>query len=214
MPVIPHGTALYGGAFNPPTVGHYAVARLLLQQGFDRVVVMPCHGHTFGKALAPAGDRLALARVCFADLPGVVVSSFEIDAQLGGSTYELLQRLGSDPEHAGTPFFVVIGSDEANFLHRWKRADELRAEARFVIIPRRGHPLGPFAAWARDPRHLILEDDGRLPDAASTEVRAALLADDGATAHRLLSDRVFDEIRARGLYAPSSPVHPEFAPPL
>jgi nicotinate-nucleotide adenylyltransferase len=209
MPTLPPRTALYGGAFNPPTLGHLAVVRRLLRAGFDRVLVMPCHGHTFGKALAPAPDRLALARACFADLPGAVVSSFEIDARLGGSTYELLQRLRCDPDHAETEFFVVIGSDEANLLHRWARADELREEARFVIIPRRGHALDQRAAWAYDPRHQILEDDGSLPEAASTDARAALHAGDAEAARRLLPESVFAEIHARRLYTPQ--IHPEFA---
>lgn len=205
--------ALYGGAFNPPTRGHHAVVRRLLRAGFDRVLVMPCHGHTFGKLLAPAADRLALARACFADLPGVVVSSFEIDARLGGSTYELLQHLKRDPEHARTDFFVVIGSDEANLLHRWKRSEELRKEACFVVVPRPGHPLMFGTDWVRDPRHLAVEDDGSLPEAASTDARAALLVDDTAAVHRLLPEPVLAEIRARRLYVAQTQVQPEFAHP-
>ena len=213
MPPDKHHVALYGGAFNPPTRGHHAVVRRLLRAGFERVLVMPCHGHTFGKRLAPALDRLALARACFANLPSVTVSSFEIDARLGGSTYELLQHLGRAPGHAETEFFVVIGSDEANMLHRWQRSEELQKEARFVIIPRPGHPLNVGAEWARGPRHRILEEDGTLPEAASTEAREALFAGDAAAAHRLLSEPVLAEIRARRLYVPQNHVHPQFAHP-
>ena len=193
--------ALYGGAFNPPTRGHRAVVERLLRAWFSRVLVMPCFGHTFGKQLAPALDRLALARACFSELPGARVSSFEIDAGLGGLTHELLQHLRRDPEHARTDFFVVIGSDEANQLHRWKRSEELRREARFVVLPRPGHPLDARADWARDPRHLVLEDDGSLPETASSDARAAILAGDAATARRLLPEAVLAEIAARRLYA-------------
>lgn len=193
-------TALYGGAFNPPTLGHLAVARRLLRGGFGQVVVMPCYGHSFGKQLAAPEDRLALVQACFADEKGVSVSRFEIDARLGGSTYELLQRLKREPRYARTEFHVVIGSDEANLLHRWKRSDELRAEARFVVVPRPGHPLDARADWARDRRHVILEDDGTIPEAASTDVRAALARGDEAAARRLLPANIHAEIRARQLY--------------
>lgn len=210
MVTTPQRVALYGGAFNPPTFGHLGVVNCLLRSGFGQVLVMPCHGHTFGKALAPALDRLAMARACFTGLPDVNVSSFEIDAHLGGSTYELLEHLRRDPAHMDKEFVVVIGSDEANMLHRWKRADELRKEACFVIIPRRGHALGQHAAWVADPRHLVMEDDGNLPEVASTEARAALQAGDAEIIRRLLPEPVLTEIRARGLY--SSQV-PQFAQP-
>lgn len=200
MHLAPPRTALYGGAFNPPTLGHRAVVRRLLQVGFDQVLVMPCHGHTFGKRLAPASDRLALADAAFGDLPGVVVSRFEIDAGLGGSTYELLQHLRREPRYADANLFVVIGSDEANLLDRWQRADELRREARFVVVPRRGHPLNASAAWVRDPRHLVLEDDASLVETAATDARAALAAGDEASLRRLLPEPVLAAIRVRGLY--------------
>jgi nicotinate-nucleotide adenylyltransferase len=203
LPVAPR-VALYGGAFNPPTRGHLEVVRLLRRAGFDRVVVMPCCGHSFGKKLAPAADRLALARACFAGESGVFVSSFEIDEQLDGSTHELLQRLKRHPEHARINYQVVIGSDEANVLHRWKRADELRAEARFVVVPRKGHPLDPRADWVRDPRHRVLEAEERIPEVASTAARAALEAGDLATARSLLPSPVVTEIHARGLYLPQT----------
>jgi hypothetical protein len=67
--------------------------------------------------------------------------------------------------------------------------------------------------WVRDPRHLVVEDDGSLPEAASTDARAALLADDTAAVHRLLPEPVLAEIRARRLYVPQTQVQPEFAHP-
>lgn len=204
MQPAPAAVALYGGAFNPPTRGHLAVVRLLRRVGFDRVVVMPCCGHSFGKKLAPAADRLALARACFAGEPGVFVSSFEIDEQLDGSTYELLQRLKRHPEHAHIEYQVVIGSDEANVLHRWKQADELRTEARFIVVPRKGHPLDPRADWVRDPRHRVLEATEHIPEVASTAARAALEAGDLATARSLMPGPVLTEIHARGLYLPET----------
>ena len=36
--------AIYGGAFNPPTLGHAAVAESLVSAGFERILVMPCFG--------------------------------------------------------------------------------------------------------------------------------------------------------------------------
>ena len=62
MPAGKHDVALYGGAFNPSHPRAHAVVRRLLRAGFERVLVMPCHGHTFGKRLAPALDRLSLGR--------------------------------------------------------------------------------------------------------------------------------------------------------
>lgn len=192
--------ALFGGAFNPPTLGHTAVAERLVRAGFERVLVMPCFGHTFGKSLAPAADRLVLAMEAFRHLPEVRVSSFEIDLGMNGSTYELVSKLPMLPEYRSHEIFLAIGSDEANVLHRWRRHDELRAMIPFVVITRAGYPLSEGGLWATRPPHVVIPYDGTLLDASSTAVRAAIAAGDFATAQHALTPRILAHIRDRGLY--------------
>ena len=192
--------AIYGGAFNPPTLGHAAVAESLVNAGFERILVMPCFGHTFGKSLAPASERLVLSMDAFRDLPLVRVSSFEIDLGMNGSTYELVTKLPLLPEHASHQVFMAIGSDEANAIDRWRRNVELRAMIPFVVVMRPGHPLAESGRWASQAPHKVVPHDGNLIEASSTSAKGAIAAGDFELAQRYLNPRVLHHIQKRGLY--------------
>ena len=199
--------AIYGGAFDPPTLAHAAVAGRLVRAGFCRVLVMPCFGHTFGKSLAPAADRLMLAVEAFSHLPEVRVSSFEIDLGLNGSTYEMVQKLALLPECATHRVFMAIGSDEANQFHRWRRSEELMQLVPFVVVNRPGHPLNENGQWALSPPHLVLGLNQTNRNVSSTVVRTHFANGDLARARRHLDSRVFARIKARQLYAGSTPAY-------
>lgn len=192
--------AIYGGAFNPPTRGHVAAVSMLLEQGFDRVLVMPCYGHTFGKRLAPAQDRLRMTRHCFGHLPRVQVSSFEIDLGLNGSTYELVGKLSALAEYRTHEIYMAIGSDEANQIHRWRRHEELRQLIAFVVIPRTGHDLDHQGAWAQNPPHILINASGLMRETSSTQVREALAANNRDTLNEMLLPEVLRHITDHQLY--------------
>jgi nicotinate-nucleotide adenylyltransferase len=196
--------ALFGGAFDPPTLGHAAVAEQLLRAGFDRIVVMPCFGHTFGKTLAPASERLLLAAEAFRHLRQVRVSSFEIDLGLNGSTYELVSKLPLLPEFRSHRAFMAIGSDEANVFHRWRRHAELRMMIPFVVVMRPGYPLSDDGLWATHPPHVIVPYSEGLMEASSTAAKAAIAVSDFERANRLLNPRVLAHVLERGLYSTST----------
>lgn len=198
--------ALLGGAFNPPTIAHARTARRLIAAGFSRVLVMPCFGHTFGKSLAPAADRLLMASECFLHLPEVSVSSFEIDLGMNGSTFELVEKLPLLTEYATHDVYFAIGSDEANAIHHWRRNVELRARIPFVVIPREGYPLTDSGGWAFQGPHLIIPEDfdARGP-VASTLVRNAIDAGDMETVTKYLVPGVWNHIVARQLYSIKTP---------
>ncbi|MEO6003839.1 MAG: hypothetical protein ABIZ04_04810 [Opitutus sp.] len=203
--------AIYGGAFDPPTLAHAAVASRLVRAGFARVLVMPCFGHTFGKTLAPASDRLTLAVETFSHLPEVRVSSFEIDLGLNGSTYEMVNKLSLLPECATHRVFMAIGSDEANAFHRWRRSEELMRLIPFVVVMRAGHPLDENGRWALTAPHLVLPLNQSSREVSSTVIRAQIASGHLAQARRHLSSRVFAYIKARRLYA--RPTALSFVPP-
>ena len=193
--------ALYGGAFNPPTLGHARTVERLLAAGFSRVIVMPCFGHSFGKSLAPAADRLLMTTECFRHLPAVRVSSFEVDLGMNGSTYELVEKLPLLTEWGSHDFYFAIGSDEANAIHRWRRHEQLRARIPFVVIPREGELLSDSGTWALQTPHFVIpRDEKRPPAVASTQVRLALANGEIETATKLLAPRVWEHIQTRGLY--------------
>lgn len=172
--------AILGGAFNPPTKAHIAVAKYVLDTSrmFDEVWLMPCYGHMYGKEMVPAEDRLEMCRIATRDDGRIKVSDYEIKHQLAGETYYLARRMFNDPEitdHYDVSF--IIGLDNALTFDKWVNYEHLEKMARFVIVPRDGIEDDPRITWFRKPPHIWIpfDDRGRgiMPGLAcsSTQVR-------------------------------------------
>ena len=69
---------IYGGAFNPPHMGHVHAARYALDAlKLDRLLVIPScvSPHKTAPGNTPSdGDRLEMTRLAFAEVEGVEVS--------------------------------------------------------------------------------------------------------------------------------------------
>lgn len=101
---------ILGGAFDPPHVGHIELARaarehFALETLLVLVVADPGHKETS----APAEARLELARLAFADLPGV-----RVELERHARTVDSLEE--RRPEAA----VFILGGDELAAFERWK----------------------------------------------------------------------------------------------
>jgi nicotinate-nucleotide adenylyltransferase len=159
---------------------HLALARTALQQlQLDALYVFPT-GHAWHKSrsLSPAEHRLAMAKLAFADVPGVVVDPREI--QRAGPTYTIdtLNELRAEQPQA--QLFLLMGEDQAARLpswHGWRdivqaaiisvalRADTTSASSPFVpesLPPGRFQALHlpPMALSATDIRHRAANSQG------------------------------------------------------
>ena len=67
--------ALYGGAFDPPHIGHLELINSLTKvQGIDEVWLLPCGDRNDKKLLMPMLKRLDLMRKLFKGNEKIVVS--------------------------------------------------------------------------------------------------------------------------------------------
>lgn len=189
--VIPGVTiAVLGGVFDPPHAGHVALAReavdrFALRRLLVRVVVDPGHK----AVVTPAEDRLALAELAFADVPGA-----EVSLEPHGRTVDALEALA-----LGDPLFVIGADELAGFL-TWKEPGRVLDLARLAV----GTRPGIDEAALRD----VLRAIGR-PDritvfpipphpVSSTELRVRAAA--GEPLVPFVPEAVAAEIVRRGLY--------------
>lgn len=145
------GLAVLGGSFNPPhTTHHRLAAAALTRLPIDRLLVIPAgdHPHKRDRDMAPSNDRLAMCRLAFADLPGVVVDDRELRRQGPSFTVDTLAELAA--EHPGRRLFFLVGSDNLPLLPTWRDPQRLLANCQVVTYPRLGYPLDD-AALARLP---------------------------------------------------------------
>ncbi len=183
------GVVLYGGAFDPPHLGHVAVADAARERfGAERLVILvnekPGHRATH----ASAGDRLALARAAFPN------DDVRLDPH--PRTVALLRV-----EPFDDPVFVV-GADQFRGFLDWTEPDEVLERARLAVATRPGFPqedLDDVLAQLVRPERVLFFEIAPNP-AASTDVRA--LAAAGEPLDGLVPAAVVRLISERGLYRP------------
>jgi nicotinate-nucleotide adenylyltransferase len=182
-------TVLYGGAFDPPHLGHVAVAEAAKER-FDveqlLVLVGECPAHRV--VHASAEDRLALARAAF--------PADDVRLDPHPRTVELLRA-----ERFDEPVFVV-GSDQFRGFLAWSEPAEVLERTRLAVATRPGYPRkeldGVLAQLERPDRVVFFEIEPN--PAASTDVRAR--AEAGEPLDGLVPPTVAHLIAERGLYRP------------
>ena len=117
---------IYGGTFNPIHNGHLHLIRAASAQlSFDRLLVVPANipPHKAAVDLASNRDRLEMARLATAGMPGVWVSDIELRARGKSYTVLTLERLRAlFPECS---FTLLMGADMLESFDRWHRWQDI-----------------------------------------------------------------------------------------
>lgn len=141
----------FGGALDPPHVGHLiAVTYALSVGGLDHVWVAPTANHPRKQVRTSLGHRFQMCELLFKHLdvgachvcnfeealaakhPDTPVYTIETIKHIFGS-WQAQQVL----EHGVAPNArLIVGSDEAETLHTWHQADELLRIAPPLVVPR------------------------------------------------------------------------------
>jgi nicotinate-nucleotide adenylyltransferase len=200
--------ALFGGSFDPPHLGHLAVAEAAREAlALDRVLFCPAPRppHKPGVRLGAVEDRLDMLRAAVADNPAFAASDAEARRPGPSYTVDTLSLLAR--EHPGAELFCLVGSDTAVQLETWHDPPRLFAAATFAVLLRPGWPEERVAAWLRAqppglrPRLVIVPVPGL--DIRATDVRRRVAA--GRSIRYLVPEPVRAIVLARGLYGEGEP---------
>lgn len=133
-------TALFFGSFNPIHIGHLALAQFALNfGGVDTVtlVVSPQNPFKEGGELAPAQERLQMARLSTRQDDRISVSDMEMRLPHPSYTINTLEAL--EAQRPELEYAILMGEDNLAGLPRWHRAEELIAGRTFIVYPRPGY---------------------------------------------------------------------------
>lgn len=176
---------LYGGTFAPPHRGHiHAVQAFLAHIPVDELLIMP----TFvpPHKVQATGDtpalRLEMCHAAFDGIPGVTVSSYEIDREDVSYTVQTLRHL-TKPERE---IYLLCGTDMFLTLEKWYHADEIFRLANIVCIARTEEKANEIAVAAVRYKREHAATCILLPDApleiSSTQIREAIQTNKALTA--------------------------------
>ncbi|MGA8364937.1 MAG: nicotinate (nicotinamide) nucleotide adenylyltransferase [Solirubrobacteraceae bacterium] len=200
---------ILGGTFNPPHIGHVALARHARSElDLERVLLMPAYiapnKPTAGEDPGPA-HRLQMCRLAVVDEPGLEASALEIER--GGTSYTVDTVQTIHDAHPAAELTLIVGADTARTLPGWREPARLLGMVRSLAVAERdelnAHDVGlelaslaPAPGPGSPPRVTPLR---MAPVAASSsEVRHLIAA--GGPVTELVGERVADYIAEHGLY--------------
>lgn len=192
MTLAPRKIALFGGTFDPPHLGHLALAGQAVESiGLDRVIFIPCRQspHKSDSSTATPDQRCEMLRLCLADKGWARISRLELERPEPSFSWQTAQFFSE--EYPGADLFWILGQDQWKVIETWDRPELLRELVTFVVFPRNSETPQPREGY----RVRILD---LTHPAAATRIRSRLEAGEDVTS--LLHPAVAAYLAANPIY--------------
>ncbi len=196
-------TAIYGGSFDPPHLGHVEAAQIVSEElRPDRFYVVPANISPFKQEQEDAPspeERLELCRLAFSGIPGLVVSDIEV--RRGGKSYTADTVAQLRAQYPEDELLLVVGTDVLLDFEHWYQFEYLLEQCTLAVLEREDYNADEL----REEIRALEEGHGaritllrRMPEGMSaTDIRERLPLRLRAG---LLDDRVYGEIIRHGWY--------------
>ncbi len=126
-------TALFGGSFHPPHLGHtQAIEGLFKDPGVSKTIILPSYGTPLKKVAVSFQQRLEMSRLAFTHIPLTKISDFEFKHQTQ-YTWQLLDQFSPQVKN---PVFV-IGTDQFQKLDQWAKFPEVLGMSDWIVLLRK-----------------------------------------------------------------------------
>lgn len=208
-----HRVAVFGGSFDPPTLGHQSVIEQVITR-VDEVVLVPSLAHAFGKKLTPLPIRLHMLTLFIQDLvekhPNfknkIHVLNIEPDLiHLHSTGYvytydvldkveKLYQKQNKSQLKSQIELSFVIGPDLAdpNVFNRFYRANDILKKWSIILVEQMLSIRSTYVREYLSKNVLIVPADRLITHL-----------------HTMLGSRLTEDIIANKRYYPDSPLPPE-----
>ena len=132
---------LLGGSFDPIHNGHLSTARSLLDQlNLSQIRFVVAREQPLKKGHgASAEHRVRMVELAVAGIPAFVTETIELARPGPSYTVDTLRALRE--REPGEEWAVLLGSDAARDLNRWREAAEVARLARVIGFGRAGEPV-------------------------------------------------------------------------
>jgi nicotinate-nucleotide adenylyltransferase len=205
---------ILGGTFNPPHIGHVALARHARSElGLERVLLMPAYiapnKPSVGEDPGPE-HRLRMCRLAVAQEPGVEASALEVER--GGTSYTVDTVQTIHDAHPDAELTLIVGADTARTLPGWREPARLLQMVGLAVAqrdePDPSHGDTPVSTSSSTalPLALGIDPEPRLVHlqmsklaVSSSAVRQLIAA--GAPVGELVGETVARYIAEHGLYS-------------
>ena len=182
---------VYGGAFDPPHLGHLVAASDACDAlALDRLLWIPSAVHPLKPVRTAADVRLEMVRAAIQGDPRFRADDLELRRTGPSYTVDTLRALRAREPDA--ELFFLVGADNLAELPRWREPGEIARLATLAVVGRAGETLppdGPYPAVAVQITRV---------DVSSTQLRRRVAA--GQTLRYLVPEAVRAVIERERLY--------------
>ena len=194
---------MLGGAFNPPHIGHLALAQeAYVRLELDEVLLVPM-AHAPHREIEPepgAGVRLRMVEL--AAQGDVRLSACPIEVDRGGRSFTVDTLRALRDRGPADERVLILGGDAAAGLPSWREPEEVLRLATVAVTAReeweRERVLEVVRGVPEAAERIVFFDMPRI-DVSSSLVRERAAA--GLPVRYYVPDLVAEEIAERGLYA-------------
>lgn len=181
---------IYGGTFDPPHLGHLAVAEAAIKElALDHILFVPASAppHKRGRQITPAEVRLEMLRKAIATLQRASVCDIELRRAGASYTVDTLRTLKESYPRA--KLFLILGDDQFNVFETWRESHAIAQMATIAVATRGGikNTTTPYHPISMQPIEL-----------SSTDIRRRIA--EGGPYHHMVPEEVRRVIEKKGLY--------------
>lgn len=199
-------TALFGGTFDPPHLGHLILAESLASEaGLDRVIFIPTGRppHKPAQQIIPSEHRCRMVSLAIADNPSFEISRWEVDQPT--PNYTITTTAHFRRELPDDELYWLIGCDSLAELPTWRQFEQLISQIEILTAWRGGfdvdRALGQLAAKLSPPAlNKLKANIIRTPmiELSSSDIRRRVSRSQDI--RYLVPEPVRQYINAQGLY--------------
>ena len=196
---------IFGGTFDPIHNGHLTVAEYVrAEMALDQVLFVPAGRPWFkeGQTVTDAGHRLEMTRLAVTDNPHFAVSDMEVRRDGPTYTFDTLTELRRE-KGEGVEFYLILGIDALNELHRWRRPSDVLDMATLVGVTRPGAEAVDRAALDSIREGVsdeVVIVDGPRIDISAADIRRRM--SEGLSVRGIIPQAVEDYAKRHVLYGP------------
>lgn len=182
-------TGIFGGSFNPPHIGHLAIANYICEfEDLDEVWFMVSPHNPFKQESELMDDelRLKLMHLAVEDYPRFKVSDFEFSLPRPSYSINTLEKLKE--KYPDRLFTLIIGADNWQVFNKWKDADKIIDSFDIFVYPRKGYEIDKQS----------LPENVKLSNAPIIEISSTFIREsfnEGKDVRFFLPEKVYKELK-------------------
>lgn len=193
---------LFGGTFDPPHLGHLALASAAYEQlALGRVlwILTGVQPLKLDRHITPVEHRLSMLELALGDDPRFVLSRVDVDRPAPHFTVDTVRLLAQ--QYPGDALIFLMGGDSLRDLPRWRfPADLVAACSEIGVMRRPGDAVDLLALEASIPglAAKVRFINAPLLDISASAIRAQIAA--GKDVGHFLQPQVYTYIQKEHLY--------------